>query len=461
MAGRILIAGGDPALRIGLRARLGATWRDVQQVKATPEAVKLALRTQPDVVIAVSSLHDPGAVHLCRELRGHPRTRQAGIVAVVPGNGDWRLAALRAGADDALSQPLDELLLMARIRQLLSQPGHAVADGMAEGATPFGPTPRIALIASEMATAIGWRHALAPLISARLQAISPAQALQDATGDKGADLYVIASDLDHSGDGLRLMSELRTRPASRDAGFIIALTPEQAALAPIALDLGAGDVLPVTFRESVAAQEAALRLTAQLTRRRHAGEKRREAERHRLWAMTDPLTGLFNRRHALPCLDEMLAESLRQARPMAVMVLDLDHFKSVNDSLGHAAGDAVLTQIAHRLAQAVQPDDLLARIGGEEFLIARPDADMAAGLALAETMRERISTPPITLPGHSGGGNLRVTASIGLSMTTPDDFMTASPLTGEGLMARADRALLAAKAQGRNRVLVAPLREAA
>lgn len=462
MAGRILIAGGEPGFRIGLRGRLAAACPEVAQARDAAEALALAPLARPEVVIAIGGPQDPAAARLCATLRRQPATRQAGIVALVGADAAARVAALRFGADDALSAPLDELMLLARIRSLLDQPRPAApaTDGMAEEAAPFGPPPRIALIAADSAVAIGWRHALAPRLRAQFEATTPARALQEAAQGLAADLYLIAGDLAQADAGLRLLAELRARPASRDAGFVMALAPERATMAPIALDLGAGDVLPQSLRDPLAAEEAALRLTAQLARGRQVTARRREAERHRLWAMTDPLTGLANRRHALPRLEEMAAEAARASHPLAVMVLDLDRFKTVNDRFGHAAGDAVLAQIARRLAQRVAAPDLLARLGGEEFLIARPAASAEAAREEAEALRRMIAATALTLPASSGGGALQVTVSIGLAVADPARLAGAMP-DGAALMARADRALLAAKSLGRDRVLLAPCDAAA
>lgn len=463
MAGRILIAGGEPGFRIGLRGRLAATCPEVVQARDAAEAMAMLEQARPEVVVAVAGPDDPGAARLCLGLRAHPASRQAGIVALVGADAAARIAALRAGADDAQSQPVDELMLLARIRHLVGQPrpalsaGDRTEAGMAEEAAAFGPPPRIALIAAETAMAIGWRHALAPRLRARLDTLTPARALQEVAEGQAADLYVIAGDLAQADAGLRLLSELRARPASRDSGFVMALAPERAAMAPIALDLGAGDVLPQSLRDPLIAQEAALRLEAQLARCRQAGAARREDARHRLWAMTDPLTGLHNRRHALPRLEEMAAEAARVPHPLAVMVLDLDRFKTVNDRFGHAAGDAVLAQVARRLAARVAAPALLARLGGEEFLIAARTTSAEAARAEAEALRAAIGDTAIALPAGSGGGGLSVSASIGLAVADPQRLGPGQAMPGgAALMSRADRALLAAKALGRDRVLLAP-----
>lgn len=459
MTGRIVIAGGDPGFRIGLRARLAAACHDAAQARNSEEALAIARDSPPDVVIAIEDRNDPGAAKLCAALRHDPRARHSGIVALVGETG--RLAALRAGADDALSHPVDELLLLARIRRLTNTPrqDHTQPAAMMEGAAGFAHRPRIVLIGEDAAMAIGWRHALAPHLPAQIDSASPAEALLNAAQGKGADLYLIASDLAQGGDGLRLLSELRTRPACHHSAFIIAMAPLRAAMAPIALDLGAGDVLPVSLREGDIAEEAAFRITAQLAERNRMLAQHRDDERHRIWAMTDPLTGLFNRRHALPRFEEMLAAAIQNRQVMSVMIIDLDRFKTVNDRFGHAAGDAVLAQIARRLKQGTAPGTLLARLGGEEFLLIDHDTTAGDAVAFAETLRQSIAASPIMLPRTAGGGELWVTASIGLAVTERQELAHSAtarePLTTETLMARADLALLDAKSRGRNRVLLA------
>ncbi|MFN3294394.1 MAG: GGDEF domain-containing protein, partial [Gemmobacter sp.] len=141
----------------------------------------------------------------------------------------------------------------------------------------------------------------------------------------------------------------------------------------------------------------------------------------------------------------MLAEAAAHGRTCAVMVLDIDRFKSVNDRFGHAAGDKVLTGVSARLSVALRPGDLIARIGGEEFLVALPGVTEAEALILAERLRHAVSERPFAI--DLSEPPLRVTVSIGVALaSTPAE-------TAESALARADRALLAAKADGRDQVM--------
>lgn len=166
---------------------------------------------------------------------------------------------------------------------------------------------------------------------------------------------------------------------------------------------------------------------------------------------TDVLTGWHNRRYLTVRLGEELARARRDRARLVCLMLDIDHFKRVNDSWGHAAGDAVLREIAQRIESQVRASDIAARYGGEEFVVLLPGTDVDSALLLAERIRKAVSATPISLPNGEG---VTITASIGISEVQPapeaDDLKT----IGDSLIARADVALYAAKAAGRDRVMV-------
>jgi diguanylate cyclase (GGDEF)-like protein len=157
----------------------------------------------------------------------------------------------------------------------------------------------------------------------------------------------------------------------------------------------------------------------------------------------DPLTNLANRGSALAEYQNRFGLSLRYGRPLSVVVCDLDHFKRVNDTYGHGAGDLVLQTFGERLLANLREADLAGRIGGEEFLMVLPETDLAGARPFAERLRKAIAEVPVPLP-NSGG--LHISCSLGLAERTSADQEAGQ------LLARADAALYRAKAEGRNRV---------
>jgi diguanylate cyclase (GGDEF)-like protein len=167
----------------------------------------------------------------------------------------------------------------------------------------------------------------------------------------------------------------------------------------------------------------------------------REALREQ--AIHDPLTQLLNRRATLDFLMSELSRADREHSPLSVMMVDIDHFKSVNDRFGHLSGDEVLCEVARRLRRSARTYDLVGRFGGEEFLVVAPSCRTTDVLIQAERLREVVCSQPITLKDLS----VKVTISVGVATTLDPNRQDM-----EALLATADKALYRAKANGRNRV---------
>ena len=181
--------------------------------------------------------------------------------------------------------------------------------------------------------------------------------------------------------------------------------------------------------------------------RRQKAELAQALEQIRQLATHDDLTGLLNRRAMLDRMQLEQRRSLRSGSPLLIAQLDIDHFKAVNDTHGHAAGDLVLQSFADTVRRNVRDTDVLARWGGEEFVLLLCDTPAADAVTLMERLRQAVQA--MQVPVAQGGQPITVTVSIGLARHTPAD-----PLAGT--LERADRALYAAKAGGRNRVVPAP-----
>jgi diguanylate cyclase (GGDEF)-like protein len=166
---------------------------------------------------------------------------------------------------------------------------------------------------------------------------------------------------------------------------------------------------------------------------------------------TDVLTGWHNRRYLQLRLAEELARARRNQTQLACLMLDVDHFKRINDTFGHVAGDAVLRELANRIDAEVRASDVSARYGGEEFVILLPRTEASAAVGLAERIRRAVSASPYVLPG---GSSVTVTASIGIAGILPSAKANDLKTIGEALIARADVALYRAKSAGRDQVAV-------
>ncbi len=243
-------------------------------------------------------------------------------------------------------------------------------------------------------------------------------------------------------DGYGVLSRLKadTNLADIPVVFVTArVTPKDLVEG---LRLGAHDYLRKPFDPS----ELLARVGAALRVKALQDELRVRNAELELMARTDALTGLVNRRNLEEHLAAHASLAHRHSTTMAVLVVDVDRFKRVNDEHGHAAGDAVLRVVASRMADGVRREDVVGRWGGEEFLVVAPYSDLDAAATLGERIRTWVGDTPIPLPD---GGALTVTISVGCA--------AGSDQAWEELVRRADAALYAAKASGRNRVVIDPL----
>ncbi len=455
MPGSILIVDDVASSRIVLKVKLTSAYYRTIQAGSGAAALQLVETETPDLILIDMRLPDMEGTALCQKLRALEATRNTPMILLTAqADTSAKVRALESGADDFLSKPLDEQTLLARVRSLLrardAEAELALREtteralGFAEAPVGFAPPALIALVAARPELAMRWRAAITPHLSHRIVILTRSEALLETPGAAVPDVFLIASDLVQPGDGLRLMSDLRSRAATRHSAVCFVLETAGSGLAVMALDLGANDLVAAPF----CAKELALRLST-LIRRKQLGDRLRASLRDGLrLSVSDPLTGLYNRRYALPHLARIAARAQQTGRGFAVMVLDLDRFKRVNDQWGHAAGDAVLVEVAARLRENLRAVDLLARMGGEEFLVAMPDTALPEAQAAAERLRRVVEHGPVPLPD---GAAVQITVSIGLAISDGRPGGGCDPNV-EALIVRADHALLGSKAEGRNQV---------
>jgi two-component system cell cycle response regulator len=455
MSGTILIIDDVATNRIVYRARLSAAFYDPMLASDGASGLAAAIAARPDLILLDYGLPDIPGQDVLRRLRADARTRDIPVIVLTAApDSEVRLAAFSAGADDVIVKPASDQVLLARVRNLLR--GRAGAEfpateeiqapGFAEAVAAFEPGGTVAVVAGQIDQARRLQQDLAGMLSDRLVALSRPQALAEAAfGPAGTgvpDVFIVQDDGGEAAGALRLLSELKSHQATRHSAVCVLARTGQGEEAAMAFDLGADDVVD----PDVTATELALRMRSLMRRKRQGDRQRARMQDSLRAAMLDPLTGLYNRRYATPQLASIARQAVDAGGQFAVMVVDLDRFKLVNDQHGHAAGDQVLVEVSRRLSANLRGGDLLARIGGEEFLVALPLSSLAEARRIAERLCEAVEERPIRL---ASGSALSVTVSIGVAVS-------GGALDGPGAVDRvveaADLALLDSKGAGRNQV---------
>jgi two-component system cell cycle response regulator len=454
MNGRILIVDDIASNRILYRARLAAAFYEPLLASSGAECLAMAAARQPDLILLDLQLPDLPGQEVLRRLRADPATRDILVVVLTAvADSAVRLAAFAAGADDVISKPAGDAMLLARLRNLLRAKagvdfpaGQALAHGFAEPAAAFERKATVAVVAGPGDQGHRLRLDLADALGGQLLVLSRPQALAEATiAEAGPstvpDVFIVQDDGSDTTGTLRFLSELKSHQATRHSAVCVLGRSGEGDEVAIAFDLGADDVVG----PDVTAAELAMRTRGLIRRKQSGDQKRARIEDSVRLAMIDPLTGLYNRRYAMPELANIAARSVETGSPFAVMVVDLDRFKLVNDKHGHGAGDQVLVEVSRRLTANLRATDLLARIGGEEFLVALPDAGMPLARTVAERLCQAIEERPIRL---ASGVGLTVTVSIGVAVSDG----RAQSASAAQLIESADLALLDSKGSGRNQV---------
>ena len=457
MIGKILIVDDVSTNRIVFKVKLTAAGYRSVMAGDGATCLQLARSERPDLILLDRLLPDMSGIDVLRQLRANPVTRRIPVVMFSSEHdAGQRIEALRAGAEDFLSRPIDDQTLLARLRSLLrareavagyvSPEGEFNIFGLAEQTDGFDGPGKVALVLRKAENAVQLRKMLASVGQENYTILAPEDVYSNNVSTSAPDVYLIDADIGGEGGGLRVMSELLSRSASRNAAFCI-FNPAAPNVRPaIAFDLGANDV--VDARTSAA--ELAVRLHTLVLRKRELDQMRASVQDGLRLAMIDPLTGLHNRRYGLAQLNVIATRSQQDRSEFAVMVVDLDRFKSVNDRWGHSTGDAVLVEISARIAANLRACDLVARIGGEEFLIALPNTTRDEAEGVARRLCEVAERQPVVL---ADGSTISVTISIGMSLSGGVADTGPAPNVAD-IVDQADRALMKSKAGGRNQVTI-------
>ncbi len=452
MTARVLVVDDILANVKLLEARLRAEYFEVLTAYSGAEALEICARERVDVVLLDVMMPGMDGFEVCRRLKSEPATQDMPVVMVTAlDQPSDKLQGLEAGADDFLTKPVDEIALITRVKNLArlkmlddemalraatsnqigldSDAAHARAGEIKSG--------RLLLVDDNPRSVSRLLETLSKVHDTFVERdIETALAK---VNKFNFDLVVVSLDLDDA-DGLRLCGQIRSIERTRHLPLIILVDPGDNARLMRGLDMGVNDyvIRPVDRHELLA------RVRTQIRRKRHSDFLRNRLEESVEMAVTDPLTGLFNRRYMETHLNGLMQEAKTNGRDLSIMITDIDHFKRINDTHGHDAGDSVLQDFAARLRRHTRGIDLACRFGGEEFIVIMPDTDLEVARHVGERLRECIAEAPFSINSQT---SLPVTACVGLAtLIGPED-------TSSALFKRADNALYAAKRAGRNRVM--------
>lgn len=452
MTARVLIVDDIPANIKLLEARLTAEYFDVITATSGAQALEICARGEVDIVLLDVMMPEMDGFETCSYLKSNPKTYHIPVVMITAlDQPSDRVKGLNAGADDFLTKPVDDVQLMARVKSLVrlksltdelrarAQTGQQIAmeDTLRamDASSPQGG--RILIVDSDPRHGDRIRGYLAAANSVDVLT-NPADAAFQVAGG-GYDMVLVSMALADV-DPLRVCSQIRTLEQGRTLPILLMAEETDRARVVKALDIGVNDFI----MRPVERNELAARVRTQIRRQRYTTELRESVDSTLALAVTDELTGLYNRRYFDRHLTVMLDKAREQGRDMAVMLLDMDHFKSVNDNYGHDVGDAVLREFAVRLRRNIRGVDLACRFGGEEFVVLMPDTDFRHAQGVAERVRMAIAERSFEF---AAGRTLPITVSVGVSLNESDMD------TPEALLKRADIALYRAKREGRNRVV--------
>jgi two-component system cell cycle response regulator len=435
-----------------LEAKLASEYYDVLTATSGKEALERVKNDSPDIVLLDVMMPEMDGFEVCQIIKSDTAYAHIPVVMVTAlTDASDRVRGLEAGADDFLSKPLNDTALMARVRSLVRLKMTVDEWRVRENtATQLGVSDEKANVMDEpvenanVLVVEDQKYDSDKFIETLKQdndTVTVVETGAEAMAQISAnsfDLMVISLNL-QSEDGLRLCSHLRSSDRTRSIPILMVAADEDMSRIAHGLEIGAHDYIlrPVDGNELLA------RVRTQVRRRRFQERLRSSYEISLSMALIDSLTGLYNRRYFDVHLQKLLQKNQNSRKSLAVLIMDIDHFKNVNDTHGHGVGDEILKEFAARLQDKLRGFDMVARVGGEEFVALLPDVKTEMAYVVAERLRAAIADEPFKCSAE--GGSLSITTSLGGTIIQPGEIADA-----QVVMKEADDELYKAKEGGRN-----------
>ncbi len=434
-----------------LEAKLACEYYEVITATSGEEALQKVESENPDIVLLDVMMPGMDGFEVCSRIKANPEKAHIPVVMVTAlTDVQDKVRGLEAGADDFLSKPINDTALMARVRSLARlkmaldewriRENAANQFGVVTEKTNLMNEPvqgaRILLIEDKEFE----KKKIIETLSADLNivmAVENGMKAMELVATQDFDVLMVSLNMKDE-DGLRLCSHLKSNEKTRSSPIV--MVGEEGDMPRIAhgLEIGAHDYIlrPIEKNELLA------RVRTQIRRKRFQERLRSTYEISLSMALTDSLTGLYNRRYLEVHMEKLIEANAQSKKALGVLLLDIDHFKQVNDTHGHNVGDEVLKIFSERLKSNLRSFDLVARLGGEEFIALLPDVSPERAYMVAERLRRSICDEPI--PCAVEGGELQITTSVGGAVINRGGHSIPA------ILERADKCLYEAKDEGRN-----------